>query len=87
MQIHESHFGSTILGVVNEFPRKVHAVGNVLGAAAPRPLALLLPFLVVAIALGEVRLGTSSGNGPCEGSRIYCVNEGGFSTSCGMGGG
>lgn len=83
VQIHESHFGSTVLRVVNEFPRKIHAVGNVLGATAPRPLTLLLPFLVVAVALGQVCLRTSPGDGPCEGSRIYCVNEGGFSTSCG----
>lgn len=64
VQVHQTHLGPSVLIIVYETSRELDTIVNVLRAATPLPLPLLLPFRVVTVAFREISLGTGSGNCP-----------------------
>lgn len=64
VQVHKTHLGPSVLIIVYEPSRELDTVVNVLGAATPLPLPLLLPFRIVTVAFREISLGTGSRDGP-----------------------
>lgn len=82
MQIHQPKAGGAILLRVHKLAGLFDAVVDVLGAAAPGPLAVLLALDVVTGAHGQFTLGAVPRDGPGQRGRIDGAQVGRFAVPC-----